>query len=130
MVFLENYPANSRFAEAFRTLRTNIQFSFLDKEFRAILITSAGQGEGKTTTVMNLAHTMAKAGKSVLMIDADLRKPSLSNIVASKNSCGLTGLISELFDTDVGEGRLDDLGVNDLIRLLTLQKKKRTSSPG
>ena len=123
MVFLENYPANSRFAEAFRTLRTNIQFSFLDKEFRAILITSAGQGEGKTTTVMNLAHTMAKAGKSVLMIDADLRKPSLSNIVASKNSCGLTGLISELFDTDVGEGRLDDLGVNDLIRLLTLQKK-------
>ena len=55
MAFLENYPANSRFAEAFRTLRTNIQFSFLDKEFRVILITSAGQAEGKTTTVMNLA---------------------------------------------------------------------------
>ena len=123
MAFLGNYPANSRFAEAFRTLRTNVQFSFLDKEFRAILVTSAGQAEGKTTTVMNLAYTMAKGGKSVLMVDADLRKPTLSNIVASKNSRGLTGLISDFFDTDVGEGNLQALGTSDLIRLLSLQKK-------
>ena len=123
LAFLENYPTNSRFAEAFRTLRTNIQFSFLDKEFRAILITSSGPGEGKTTTVMNLAHTMAKAGKSVLMIDADLRKPTLSDIVDTKHSRGLSGLISRLFGTEVGEGHLKELGVSDLIRLLTLQKK-------
>ena len=123
VAFLENYPTNSRFAEAFRTLRTNIQFSFLDKEFRAILITSSGPGEGKTTTVMNLAHTMAKAGKSVIMIDADLRKPTLSDIVDTKHSRGLSGLISQLFGTEVGEGHLKELGVSDLIRLLTLQKK-------
>jgi Mrp family chromosome partitioning ATPase len=123
MAFLENYPANSRFAEAFRTLRTNIQFSFLDKEFRAILVTSAGQAEGKTTVTMNLAHTMAKAGNSVLMMDADLRKPTLSDLSGTHKSRGLTGLISELFDTTVGEGRLGELGVSDLIRLLTLQKK-------
>ena len=122
MAFLENYPANSRFAEAFRTLRTNIQFSFLDKEFRVILVTSAGQAEGKTTVTMNLAHTMAKAGKSVLMIDADLRKPTLSDLAVSHKSRGLTGIISELFGTDVGEGSLDNWGVSDLIRLLTLQK--------
>ncbi len=121
--FLENYPANSRYAEAFRTLRTNVQFSFLDKEFRVILVTSAGQAEGKTTITMNLAYTMAKAGKSVLMMDADLRKPTLSDLAVSHKSLGLTGLISELFDTGVGEGRLGELGVSDLIRLLTLQKK-------
>ncbi len=123
MAFLENYPANSRFAEAFRTLRTNIQFSFLDKEFRAILVTSAGQAEGKTTTVMNLAHTMAKAGKSVLMIDADLRKPTLSNVAEPGTSCGLTGLISDLFSTKVEAGTLEELGISDLIRLIKLQKK-------
>ena len=122
-VFLGNYPTNSRFAEAFRTLRTNIQFSFLDKDFRAILITSAGQAEGKTTTVMNLAHTMAKAGKSVLMMDADLRKASLSNMVVSQNTPGLTGLVSGLFDTAVNNGKLQDMGVSDLIRLIGLQKK-------
>ncbi len=123
MAFLENYPANSRFAEAFRTLRTNIHFSFLDKEFRVILVTSAGQAEGKTTVTMNLAHTMARAGKSVLMMDADLRKPSLSDLAGAHKSRGLTGLMSELFDTGVGEGHLGELGVSDLIRLLTLQKK-------
>ena len=122
-MFLENYPQNSRFAEAFRTLRTNVQFSFLDKEFRAILVTSSGQAEGKTTTVMNLAHTMAKAGKSILMVDMDLRRSILSTISGPNKSCGLTGLISDHFSTNVGEGSLEDLSISDLVRLLMLQKK-------
>ena len=122
-LYLKNYPTNSRFAEAFRTLRTNIQLSFLDKEFRSILITSAGQGEGKTSVTMNLAYTMAKMGKSVLMIDADLRKPALSKAINTKRSHGLAGLISELFSTEVKEGRLRDMGISDLVRLLSFQNK-------
>ncbi|MDY7038492.1 MAG: capsular biosynthesis protein, partial [Thermodesulfobacteriota bacterium] len=64
-IFLDHYPAHSRFAESYRTLRTNIHFSFSEKEFRSILITSAGEKEGKTTTVANLAYTMAQTGKTV-----------------------------------------------------------------
>ncbi len=121
--FLENYTSKSRFAEAFRTLLTNVQFSFLEREFKTILVTSTGPGEGKTTTVVNLAYTMAKAGDSVLMVDADLRKPTLSKLAAGNHSMGLSGLVSRLFSTNVGKGSLEKLGVSDLIRLLTLQKK-------
>ncbi len=52
----------SRTAEAFRTLRTNIQFSSLDKELKSIVVTSSGSGEGKSTVMSNLAITMAESG--------------------------------------------------------------------
>jgi Mrp family chromosome partitioning ATPase len=122
-VFLANYPGRSRFAESYRTLRTNIQFSFMEKDFRSILVTSAGQAEGKTSTVANLSYTMAQAGKTVLMVDADLRKPSLSQLGSSVNSLGLTGLIAEGFNSEVGKGSLKDFSVSDLFHLLTFQKK-------
>ena len=122
-VFLANYPGRSRFAEAYRTLRTNVQFSFMEKDFRSILITSSGQAEGKTSTVANLSYTMAQAGKRVLMVDADLRKPSLSQLGLSDNSPGLSGLVSGVFSSEVANGSLKDLSVSDLFRLLTFQKK-------
>lgn len=122
-ISLQNYPSNSRFAEAYRTLRSNIHFSFVEKEFRSILITSAGESEGKTTTALNLAFTISKAGKSVAMIDADLRRPVLSRLSPSKGSPGLTGLLSNVFGTDVNKGSLDEFGVSDLFRLISLQKK-------
>ena len=117
-----HYPGKSSFAEAFRTLRTNIHFSFMEKNFCSILITSAGEKEGKTSTAANLAYTMARAGKSVLMIDADLRKPVLSKIVSAK-SMGLTGVLSGLFSAEIMSGALDQYGVSDLFRLLALQHK-------
>jgi Mrp family chromosome partitioning ATPase len=122
-VFLANYAGRSRFAEAYRTLRTNVQFSFMEKDFRSILITSAGQEEGKTSTVANLSYTMAQAGKRVLMVDADLRKPSLSQLGLTDNSPGLSGLISDVFSSEVANGSLKDFSVSDLFRLLTFQKK-------
>jgi Mrp family chromosome partitioning ATPase len=86
-----------RFAESYRTLRTNLHFSFVNGDFRSILITSSGEQEGKTTTAANLAMTMARSGKSVLIIDADLRKPSLNRMLEAADSPGLTGLLSDTF---------------------------------
>jgi len=123
--FLNNLSANSRFAEAYRTLRANIDFSFLEKDLSSLLITSAGAVEGKTLTVANLAYTINKRGKSVLMIDADLRKPMLSRFVASNESRGLTGLLSEVFNEPVqSSGQIGEtFGISDLFRLLSFQKK-------
>jgi len=131
LFFLDTYPTKSRFAEAYRTLRTNIQFSFLEKDFRSLLITSAGEKEGKTSTVANLSYTLAQAGRTVLMIDADLRRPFLSNLSPSEESTlqptgrpiGLTGLLSDVFGTEVLNGSLEEFSVGDLFRLSTLQKK-------
>lgn len=122
-LFMNNYPAKSRYAEAYRTLRTNIHFSFMEKDFQTLLVTSSGESEGKTSTVANLAYTMAQAGKSVLMIDADMRKPLLSRLISSNESQGLSGLLSDVFGADVRDGSLDEYGIHDLLKLLLLKKK-------
>ncbi|MCJ7691072.1 MAG: CpsD/CapB family tyrosine-protein kinase [Clostridiaceae bacterium] len=83
----------SRSAEAFRTLRTNIQFSSLDEEIRSIVVTSSGPGEGKSTVMANLALTMAESGKKVILVDCDLRKPSIHKKIGITNSTGLTNIL-------------------------------------
>jgi len=62
-------------AEAFRTLRTNIQFAALDKPIHTLIVTSPAPDEGKSITVANLAVTMAQAGHTTILVDADLRRP-------------------------------------------------------
>lgn len=84
-----NHP-KSPISEAYRTLRTNIQFSSLDKEIKTISITSPGPEEGKSTTICNLAITMAQANKNILLIDADLRKPKIHKHFELNNTNGLT----------------------------------------
>ena len=80
-------------AENYRVLRTNIQYSSIDKKIKRILITSAEQGEGKSTTVGNLALTFAQDEKKVLVIDCDLRKPSLHKKFRISNNVGLSDII-------------------------------------
>lgn len=83
----------SRAAEAFRTLRTNIQFSSLDDSLSSIVVTSSGPSEGKSTVLINLAITMAQSGKNVLVVDCDLRKPTVHKKLGLPNSEGLTNLL-------------------------------------
>lgn len=80
-------------SEAFRTLRTNLQFSTIDDSIKSLVVTSPGLGEGKSTVIANLAVTMAQSGKKVLLIDCDLRKPSIHKKLGIPNSGGMTNLL-------------------------------------
>lgn len=77
-------------AEAYRVLRANIEFSEVDSPFRTILVTSSSPGEGKSTTLANLAAAIAVTGKRVIAVDTDLRKPTLHKYFGLSNSRGVT----------------------------------------
>lgn len=85
----------SRAAEAYRTLRTNIQFSSLDDEIKTLVVTSSGPGEGKSTVMANLAVTIAQSGKKVLLIDCDFRKPTVHKNFGLPNAEGLTNILAQ-----------------------------------
>ncbi|CAA7603170.1 CobQ/CobB/MinD/ParA nucleotide binding domain protein [Acididesulfobacillus acetoxydans] len=86
----------SPISEAYRTLRTNVQFTAVDGEVKKILVTSAGPGEGKSATAANLAVSMAEAGQRVLIIDGDLRNPTQHKLFGLSNLEGLsTALVQE-----------------------------------
>ncbi len=82
-------------SEAYRTLRTNIQFAGLDRPCRSIVITSASVGEGKTTTVANFGVVAAQAGSRVCLVDSDLRRPALHRLFGVENKRGLTTALIE-----------------------------------
>jgi tyrosine-protein kinase len=88
------YPRSGT-AEAYRTLRTNVEFSSVDKPLKTLLVTSAMPGEGKTVTAANLAVVFAQAGRRVLLVDADLRKPGIHIIFDTANGHGLTTLLRD-----------------------------------
>lgn len=80
-------------AESYRVLRTNIQYSSIDKRIKRILVTSSEPGEGKSTTTGNLALTFSQDEKKVLLIDCDLRKPSIHKKFRISNNIGLSDVI-------------------------------------
>lgn len=91
--------------EAYRSLRTNLEFASLEGPLRTLLVTSSGPEDGKTDTAANLAIVFAQAGWRVLLIDADLRKPSVHTLFGVPNQRGLTTLLGD-----------DELRIDGLIR--------------
>jgi capsular exopolysaccharide synthesis family protein len=91
---LTHFAPKSPVSEAYRTLRTNIQFSNLDYPPQAILITSPGPGEGKSTTVANLAITFSQMGTKTLLMDTDFRRPILHSIFGMGKEPGITNYLA------------------------------------
>ncbi|MGW0884287.1 polysaccharide biosynthesis tyrosine autokinase [Streptomyces sp. NPDC002671] len=93
---------HSKRAEAFRKLRTNLQFSQVDDPPRIIVVTSSVPGEGKTNTAANLALSLAEAGVSTCLVDADLRRPCVAPTFGLVQDAGLTTVL-------IGQARIEDV---------------------
>lgn len=112
----------SPISEAYRTLRTNIQFSNFENNMNVILVTSSGPSEGKTTTAGNLALTFSQSGKKVLIVDCDLRKPSLHKKFGISNQAGLSNILVENL-------KLEEVAVNKIDNLFVLPSGTIPPSP-
>jgi non-specific protein-tyrosine kinase len=99
-------------SEAYRTLRMNIQFTSLDRALRTVLLTSPGPGEGKSTSLANLAVTMAQVEQRVIMVDCDLRRPQLHAMFGVENEAGFTTMMVD--DAALREPPLSETAVKDL----------------
>lgn len=84
----------SNVSEQFRTIRTNILYSSLDNQTQSIIVTSAGPFEGKSTTSANLAIAFAQSGMKTILVDADLRRPTVHRSFNTENNKGLSSLLS------------------------------------
>jgi capsular exopolysaccharide synthesis family protein len=89
-------------SEAYRELRTNLQFVKLVENRRSVLVTSSLPGEGKSTATVNLAHVLAMSGARVLLVDADLRSPSVHRILGLEGDAGLTTVL-------IGQAEIDEV---------------------
>jgi len=110
-VFVADNP-RSPVAEAFRSLRTNLDFASVNKPIHSLLVTSAGPGEGKTTVAINLAVAMAQGDKKVILLDCDLRRPTVHRILQIANRIGLSDLIRSQNDSAEAINRLDGAGLS------------------
>lgn len=81
-------------SEQFKTIRTNINFSMPDKDLKTLLITSSTPSEGKSTVSSNVAVVFAQEGKRVLLVDADMRKPTVHHTFKLNNTCGLANVLT------------------------------------
>ncbi|WP_040978337.1 CpsD/CapB family tyrosine-protein kinase [Oceanobacillus jeddahense] len=108
---ITNINPRSPISEQYRTVRTNLQFASVDNEVRSMLLTSAGPAEGKSMTTANLAVVYAQQGKKVLLVDADLRKPTIHYTFRLDNLRGLSNIL-------VGETTLEEtVGTSDITNL-------------
>lgn len=109
---IRRYLKESLSSEAYRSLRTNIQYSSIDKNLQIIVVTSSIPGEGKSTIALNLAYSMSEMNKKVLLIDADLRRSTIHKKLNISNLVGLTdGIIQKLELKDIVQKINDNLHV-------------------
>ena len=94
MTSKNNYYSASMYDEAIRSVRTNIQFSSLDKKNKVISITSTKPSEGKSTVIYKLAKSFADNGDKVILLDCDLRSPSISEIAGINDNVGITNYLT------------------------------------
>lgn len=100
MLIVESNPKSAE-SEAYKTLRTNIQYSSINRNIKTLLVTSADSKEGKSTVCSNLGLTFSQNGQSVIILDCDFRKPSLHKFFNISNSVGITDIL-------VGKQNFDD----------------------
>jgi protein-tyrosine kinase len=100
-------------AEAYRVLRTNLHYANPDAPLKRVLVTSTAPGEGKSTTLANLAITLAQAERSVLVVDADLRRPVVHEMFRLKSTPGLTSYLAgdALLDAVVSKTHIPNLAM-------------------
>lgn len=98
-VYVSKEP-RSPVTEAFRTLRTNLEFTGMGKPLKTVLVTSLGPDEGKTMIAVNLAGILSQEGKRVILLDADMRKPKVHHFIGLNNRIGLTSLFKSLDSID------------------------------
>lgn len=108
---ITQYNPKSPISEAYVKLRTNIELSAIDEPIQIIMMTSANPGEGKSTTTGNLATVYAQADKKVLVIDADLRKPTSHHYFKVSNRGGLTSVLT---NQQTLAGAVKETSVNNL----------------
>jgi capsular exopolysaccharide synthesis family protein len=107
------HDPKSPVSEAYRTLRTNFQFATIKRKPRTVMVTSAVPGEGKTTTAVNMAVTMADRGMRVLLVDTDLRRPNVHRVLRVERGPGLADVLREGADltTVMRETRVENLWI-------------------
>lgn len=110
-ILSQNVPF--QFTEAFKTMRTNLQYAGVDSPLKKIIVTSALPGEGKTTVAINLALTMSQLMHKVIIVDTDLRKPKVQKYLSIKNSkkTGLTLALTGQHSTMDNVAYVDRLGI-------------------
>lgn len=95
-----HFEPKSIVSEAYRSIRTNIEFAGAEKPIKCLLVTSAGPREGKTTTLINTAITIAQTGSRVLVLDTDLRRPTLNKTFGVKSQIGMSTALLEFSGID------------------------------
>lgn len=106
MLYMER-ETKSIYSECFRTIRTNVKYTTVDKDKKVILFTSCQQGDGKSTMAANLAFSIKEDNKKVIIVDCDLRRPTIHKVFNLSNKEGITSYL-------IGEKNLEEVIVNYL----------------